>query len=52
MAETLTLVSERVDDMPALLAHLARLGLQPLLDEHFPTHGNWVGLSLEWVSVL
>jgi hypothetical protein len=52
MAETLTLVSERVDDMPVLLAHLARLGLQPLLDEHFPTHGNGVGLSLEWVSVL
>jgi len=52
MAETLTLVSERVDDMPVLLAHLARLGLQPLLDGHFPTHGNWVGLSLGWVSVL
>jgi transposase len=52
MAETLTLVSERVDDMPVLLAHLARLGLQPLLDGHVPTHGNWVGLSLGWVSVL
>jgi len=34
------------------LAQLDRLGLQPLLDEHFPTHGNWVGLSLGWVSVL
>jgi hypothetical protein len=22
------------------------------LDAHFPTHGNWVGLSLGWVSVL
>ena len=52
MAETLTIVSERVDDIPVLLAHLARLGLQPLLDEHYPTHGNWVGLSLGWVSVL
>src|SRR5882724_11336139 len=52
MAETLTIVSERVDDIPVLLAHLARLGLQPLLDAHFPTHGNWVGLSLGWVSVL
>jgi transposase len=28
------------------------MGLQPLLDEHFPTHGNGVGLSLGWVSVL
>ncbi len=52
MAETLTLVSERVDDIPVLLAQLNRMGLQPLLDEHFPTHGNWVGLSLGWVSVL
>ena len=52
MAEALTIVSERVDDIPVLLAHLARLGLQPLLDEHFSTHGNWVGLSLGWVSVL
>jgi len=52
MAETLTIVSERVDDIPILLAQLDRMGLQPLLDEHFPTHGNWVGLSLGWVSVL
>src|SRR5215475_12421944 len=52
MAETLTIVSERVDDIPVLLAQLDRLGVQPLLDEHFPTHGNWVGLSLGWVSVL
>jgi transposase len=52
MAETLTIVSERVDDIPVLLAQLNRMGLQPLLDEHFPTHGNWVGLSLGWVSVL
>jgi hypothetical protein len=52
MAETLPIVSERVDAMPVLLAHLARLGLPPLLDAHFPTPGNWVGLSLGWVSVL
>jgi hypothetical protein len=45
MAETLTLVSEGVDDIPVLLAQLNRMGLQPLLDEHFPTHGNWVGLA-------
>jgi transposase len=52
MAETLTMVSERVAAMPVLLAHLARLGLQPLVDEHVPTHGNGVGLRLGWVSVL
>ena len=52
MTEPLTLTTERIDDIPLLLAHLERMGLQPLLDEHFPTHGNWVGLSLGWVSVL
>jgi transposase len=52
MAETLTLVSERVDDMPVLLAQRDRLGVHPLLDEHVPTHGHWVGLSSGWVSGL
>ena len=46
MIEPLTLTTERIDDIPLLLAHLERMGLQPLLDAHFPTHGNWVGLSL------
>ena len=52
MAETLTIRSERVDDIPLLVAQLDRMGVQPLLDEHFPTHGNWVGLSLGWVTVV
>jgi transposase len=52
MNEQLTIISERVDDIPLLLAHLESMGVQPLLDEHFPTHGNWVGLSLGWVGVL
>jgi hypothetical protein len=46
MSEPLTIISERVDDIPLLLAQLGRMGLQGLLDEHFATHGNWVGLSL------
>lgn len=52
MAETLTVISERVDDIPLLLAHLERMGVQPLLDKHFPTHGNWEGLSLGGVIVV
>jgi transposase len=52
MSETLTITSERVDDIPLLLAQLERMGLQPLLDAHVPTHGNWVGLSLGWVTVI
>ncbi len=27
-------------------AHLEQMGVPRLLDEHFPTHGNWQGLSL------
>jgi transposase len=52
MTETLTIRSERVDDIPRLLAQLDRMGVQPLLDEHVSTHGNGVGLSLGWVTVL
>jgi len=28
------------------------MGVQPLLDVYFPTHRNWVGLSLGWVTVI
>jgi transposase len=52
MAEKLTIITERVDDIPLLLAQRERMGVQPLLDEHFPTHGNWVGLSLGGVTVI
>lgn len=52
MAEKLTIITERVDDTPLLLAHMERMGLPSLLDEHFPTHGNWQGLSLGWTTVV
>jgi transposase len=39
-----------VDDIPLLLAQMQRMGLPALFDDHFPTHGNWQGLSLGWVS--
>jgi transposase len=34
---------ERIDDVPLLLAHLKRMQVATLLDQHFPTHGNWAG---------
>jgi transposase len=52
MTEKVTIISERVDDMPLLLAHQERMGIPSVLDEHFPTHGNWVGRSLGWVTVI
>lgn len=51
MTEILTVTSERVDDIPLLLAQQERMELPSLLDEHFPPHGNWQGLSLGWVVV-
>jgi hypothetical protein len=50
--EPLTIHRERVDDIPILLAQLDRIGVQPFLDEPSATHGNGVGLSLGWVTVL
>src|SRR5919108_4925123 len=46
------IITERVDDIPLLLAQMQRMGLPTLLDTHFPTHGNWTGLSLSWVSTI
>jgi transposase len=44
------ILTESVDDIPLLLEQMQRMGLPALLDTHFPTHGNWQGLSLGWVS--
>ena len=52
MNENPTIITERVDDIPLLLAHMQRMGLPALFDHHFPTHGNWQGLSLGWVSTI
>jgi transposase len=43
---------ERVDDIPLLL-HLMieELGLHTIVDEQWPRHGNWLGLSLGQVTV-
>lgn len=46
------IVAERVDDIPVLLMHLQQMGVAELLDEHFPTHGNWQGLSLGWTATI
>jgi transposase len=52
MDKELTVISERVDDIPLLLAQLERMGLGRLLDAHFPVHGNRSGLSLGAVAVI
>ena len=52
MKEAESITTERVDDIPLLLAHMQRMGLAALLDRHFPTHGNWQGLSLGGVTMV
>jgi transposase len=52
MNEIPTIITERIDDIPLLLEQMQRMGLPTLLDTHFPTHGNWTGLSLGWVSTI
>ena len=52
MHEIPTLITERVDDMPLLLEQRQRMGLPTWFGTHFPTHGNWTGLSLGWVSTI
>jgi transposase len=52
MNEREPLTTERVDDIPIVLAQLERMQVATLLDRHFPTHGNWQGLSLGMVSVV
>jgi transposase len=52
MSENLTIQTERVDDVPLLLAQMERMGVPSLLDAHFPVHGNRQGLSLGWLSTI
>lgn len=52
MMEPLVVESERVDDIPVLLAHMEKMGIQAALDAHFPTHGNWGGISLGYTAVI
>ena len=43
---------ERPDDIPLLLAQMKKMEVAALLDKHFPTHGNWQGLSLGQIVVV
>src|SRR2546430_4370340 len=52
MNEISNIITERVDDIPLLIEQRQRMGLPTLFDDHFPTHGNWTGLSLGWVSTI
>jgi transposase len=52
MSQKITATHERVDDIPAIIAHLKNMRVAELLDNHFPTNGNWQGLRLGWTTVV
>jgi transposase len=41
----LVVETETVEDIPLLLAQMRRMGIADKVDEVFPAHGNWAGLS-------
>jgi transposase len=52
MSPHITVTHERVDDIPAIIAHLKKMRVAEGLDNHFPPHGNWEGLRLGWTTVV
>ena len=52
MSKTITATHERVDAIPAIIAHLKKMRVAEVLDTHFPTNGNWQGLRLGWTTVV
>src|SRR5215510_11401663 len=52
MSKKITATHERVDDIPVIIAHLKKMHVAEGLDTHFPTNGNWQGLSLGWTTVV
>ncbi len=47
-----SITTERVDDIPLLIEEMKRMGLPTLIDQYFPAHGNWYGLSMGWISTI
>jgi transposase len=52
MNTTSSFVSERIDDLPLLLAQMQTLDLAPILDRNLKAHGNRKGTSFGWLCVV
>src|SRR6266850_159654 len=52
MSKQITVKHERIDDIPVIIAQLKKMRVDKLIDTHFPTNGNWTGLSLGGVVVV
>ena len=51
MAETLTIRSERIEDIPVLIGVAKHLKLAGVMERHLGTHGMQQGLSNCWLTV-
>ena len=52
MERQIITLTERVDDIPLLLAQLRKMQLATLIDDQFPAHGHWRGLRIGHVVVV
>jgi len=52
MTESTDITTERVDDIPLMVAQMLQMGLPVLLECHFHTHGNRQGLNVRWTAVV
>ena len=52
MSKQITVTHERTDDIPVIIAFLLKMRVAELIDKHFPTNGNWTGLSLGQMLVV
>jgi transposase len=52
MSEQVTITHERTDDIPVIITFLLKMRVAELIDKHFPTNGNWTGLSLGQMLVV
>jgi transposase len=52
MNEMPSIGTERVDDIPLLVAQMRRMELPSLIDSYFVAHGNRQGLSVGWTATV
>ncbi|QBH14120.1 IS1634 family transposase [Desulfobacter hydrogenophilus] len=50
--DKLQIITERVDDVPLLIAQMLRMGIPEIIDRHIPRHGNQRDLSWGWTTVI
>ncbi|MBF0235297.1 MAG: IS1634 family transposase [Desulfamplus sp.] len=46
------IITERVDDVPLLIAQMLKMGIHEIIDRHIPKHGNQRALSWGWTAVI